>query len=51
MAADTPNEANIATTAIAPDTALASRRPTAALTRNPRNGSSGISSSMRLVTT
>ncbi len=51
IAADTPKEANITATASAPDAALDSRRPTAALATKPRNGRSGISSSMRLVTT
>src|SRR4051812_608570 len=42
----TANEATIAATATRPDTDFESRRPAAALIRNPMNGKSGISSSM-----
>src|SRR4051812_49406441 len=43
---DTTNDPPIAAQATAPDTGLLRRRPRKALTRNPRNGSSGISSNM-----
>ena len=46
-AIDTRNDAIIAPQAIAPETALLRRRPAPAFTRNPRNGSSAISSNMR----
>ncbi len=45
-AADTRNDPNIAATARPPETDLDSRRPSEAFARNPRNGSSGINSSM-----
>src|SRR5205807_8224010 len=42
------NDAIITPHATAPAAAFVSRRPRLALTRNPRNGRSGISSNMRL---
>src|SRR5690349_8496352 len=47
-ASETANEPAIAAQASAPETGLLRRRPKLALTRNPRNGSSGISSSTSL---
>src|SRR4051812_40549855 len=47
-ASATTKDATIAPTATAPAAVLVSRRPRLALTRKPRNGSSGISSSMRV---
>src|SRR5437762_10423503 len=45
-ASETPNDPSIAPHATAPDAALPRRRPALAFTRKPRNGSSGISSSI-----
>src|SRR4051812_42507374 len=47
-AIDSPNAAMIDRQATPPDTAFVSRRPKAALMRNPANGRSGISTSMEL---
>ena len=45
-ATDTPKAAITAAQAMPPDTDFDSRRPKKALTRNPRNGMSGISSNI-----
>src|SRR3954467_14046252 len=44
-ATDTPNAASIARQATPPETDFGNRLPRKALTRNPANGSSGISAS------
>src|SRR3954451_22214501 len=46
-ATETPNAPTIARHATPPDTDFGSRRPRPALIRKPRNGSSGISSSIQ----
>ncbi len=49
--ADTRNDANIAAQATPPETDFDRRLPTAALTRNPANGSNGTRSSTDPLTT